>query len=81
MDSLPPPPEKNPQLEPLEINPTTGEPFLLVEGFDDIVITAQRWDDAAVCIPYMNDPAVYESMSGPVPYLPSEFNELALCMD
>ncbi|KAJ3510912.1 hypothetical protein NMY22_g15820 [Coprinellus aureogranulatus] len=55
---------KNPQLEPLELNPTTGEPFLRVEGFDDIIITPLRWDDAPTFIPYLNDPAVYNWMAG-----------------
>ena len=64
---------KNPQLEPLKLNPTTGEPFLCVEGFDDIIITPLRWEDAPTFIPYMNDPAVYQWISGPpVPYLPCE---------
>ncbi|TEB20039.1 acyl-CoA N-acyltransferase [Coprinellus micaceus] len=64
---------KNPQLEPLELNPSTGEPFLRVEGFDDIIITPLRWEDAPTFIPYMNDPAVYSWVSGPpVPYLTSD---------
>lgn len=64
---------KNPQLEPLELNPKTGEPFLRVEGFDDIIITPLRWEDAPTYIPYLNDPAVYRWMAGPpVPYLPCE---------
>ena len=61
---------KNPQLEPLDLNPSTGEPFLHIEDFDDIIITPMRWDDAPTSMIYMNDPAVYHWMSGlPIPYL------------
>ncbi|KAJ3500723.1 hypothetical protein NMY22_g19166 [Coprinellus aureogranulatus] len=61
---------KNPQLEPLELNSTTGEAFLRVDGFDDITITAQRWEDKEACVPYLNDPRVADFMSGPpLPYL------------
>ncbi|KAF6748453.1 hypothetical protein DFP72DRAFT_576588 [Ephemerocybe angulata] len=64
---------KNPQLAPLEVNPATDEPFLRIEGFDDIIITPPRWDDAPRFMPYLNDPRVYQWMQGPpVPYLLSD---------
>lgn len=60
----------NPQLYPLEIDPKTGEPFLRVEGFDDIILTPPRRDDGPQFIPYFNDPRVNEWMaSPPLPYL------------
>ncbi|KAF6748452.1 hypothetical protein DFP72DRAFT_576583 [Ephemerocybe angulata] len=63
----------NPQLAPLEVNAATGEPFLRIEGYDDIIITPPRWDDGPQIIPHLNDPRVWQWMQGPpVPYLPSD---------
>jgi hypothetical protein len=59
------------QLHPLEVNPQTGEPFLrLPAPHQNIIITPPREGDQSVLMQYMSDPAVYEWLARPVPYLP-----------
>jgi len=59
------------QLTPLQINPTTREPYLrLPSPNENIIITPPRVEDAAAIVNNMNDPAVYTWLSGPpYPYL------------
>ncbi|KAH9486385.1 hypothetical protein JR316_0000449 [Psilocybe cubensis] len=55
----------NPQLYPLEVNPTTGEPFLRLRGHHNIIITPPRPEDVPAMVPYHNDPRICEYLGGP----------------
>ncbi|PCH34023.1 hypothetical protein WOLCODRAFT_94664 [Wolfiporia cocos MD-104 SS10] len=61
------------QLHPLQIDPTTGEPFLrLPAPLQNIIITPPRLSDGASIVPILNDNAVCRWLQGPpYPYLPS----------
>ena len=61
-----------PQFQPLELNPTTGEPFLrLPSPHSNIILTPPRMSDAPAIVSHMNDPKVYYWLEGPpFPYLP-----------
>ncbi|KAG6851338.1 hypothetical protein H0H93_005736 [Arthromyces matolae] len=62
---------ENHQLYPLEVNSSTGEPFLRLKGHPSIIITPPRIDDVALYSGIMNDPRIYEWLgSPPFPYLP-----------
>lgn len=57
------------QFGPLEINPTTGEPFLRLRNHQDIILTPPRQSDAEEVIPHMNDPRIHDWIDSiPVPY-------------
>ncbi|KAF7307465.1 N-acetyltransferase domain-containing protein [Mycena indigotica] len=59
----------NHQLHPLEVNPTTGEPFLRLPGYDNIVLTPPRMSDVEAMVPVFNDERVYQWLTGtPFPY-------------
>ncbi|KAG6916193.1 hypothetical protein DXG01_008075 [Tephrocybe rancida] len=61
------------QLLPLEVNSTTGEPFLRVSHphNHDIIITPPRLHDVDAVVAALNDPRVYRWMTGPpLPYQP-----------
>ncbi|KAJ6520390.1 acyl-CoA N-acyltransferase [Mycena sanguinolenta] len=61
----------NPQLHPLEANPKTGEPFLRLLSYKNIILTPPRLSDAPLFIPLLNDERVYHWLSSPpYPYLP-----------
>ncbi|KAJ7492083.1 hypothetical protein FB451DRAFT_1216925 [Mycena latifolia] len=61
----------NPQLHPLEVNPTTGEPFLRLASHKNIILTPTRLSDGPAIIPLLNDERVYYWLSSPpFPYLP-----------
>ena len=61
---------------PLRINPTTGEPFVPVPGFPNIIITPNRPTDAVPIVPIMNDRRVYMNIvAPPYPYLPEHAEE------
>ncbi|KAJ7146318.1 acyl-CoA N-acyltransferase [Mycena epipterygia] len=63
----------NPQLHPLEVNPTTGEPFLRLTTHKNIILTPPRLSDGPAMIPLFNDERVYHWLSSPpVPYLPED---------
>ena len=55
----------NPQLYPLEINSTTGEPFLRLRKHKSIIITPPRPDDAPSIVSILNDFSVSDCLSGP----------------
>lgn len=56
------------QLDPLKVNPRTGEPFLTLPfPWDNIIITPPRVEDVASCVRILNDPKVYTMLQGP-PY-------------
>ncbi|CAA7268035.1 unnamed protein product [Cyclocybe aegerita] len=57
----------NPQLHLLELNAKTGEVFLRLRKFPNIILTPPRWEDEPLLIPYLNDPRVCDWLSGP-PY-------------
>ncbi|KAF8973494.1 hypothetical protein BDZ97DRAFT_1900337 [Flammula alnicola] len=57
----------NPQLYPLEVNPTTSEPFLRLRNHKNIILTPPRLEDAPAFIPIMNDLTVSDWLAGP-PY-------------
>jgi len=66
----------NPQLYPLEINAKTKEPFLRLRKHKNIILTPPRWEDASSLVSILNDPLVYEWMSGPpYPYTLDHGNE------
>lgn len=48
----------NPQLHPLEVNPTTSEPFLRLKQHRNIIITPPRTEDAQHLLVPMNDERV-----------------------
>ncbi|KAF8973919.1 acyl-CoA N-acyltransferase [Flammula alnicola] len=57
------------QLNPLEINLQTQEPFLRLRKHKNIILTPIRWEDAPHCVPLFNDPRVYEwLLRPPFPY-------------
>lgn len=58
------------QLDPLEINPQTGEPFLrLPAPNDNIILTPPRMNDAKSFAPIINGPEVSRMLEGPpIPY-------------
>ncbi|TFK77495.1 acyl-CoA N-acyltransferase [Pluteus cervinus] len=59
------------QLHPLEVNPTTGEPFLRLKSHNNIILTPPRLSDIAILPEYFNDSRVYGWLSSPPqPYLP-----------
>ncbi|KAG6897957.1 hypothetical protein C0992_008347 [Termitomyces sp. T32_za158] len=59
----------NPQLYPLEVNSSTGEPFLRLRSHKQIIITPPRPEDVALYPAIMNDPRIYEWLgSPPFPY-------------
>lgn len=60
-------------LYPLQVNPTTGEPYLrLPSPHENIIITPPRMSDVGALVAHLNDPKVVHSISGPpYPYLPS----------
>ncbi|KAJ7070501.1 hypothetical protein C8F01DRAFT_1046063 [Mycena amicta] len=61
----------NPQLHPLEVNPTTGEPFLRLpgKGHENIILTPPRMSDVDAMVPVFNDERVSYWMTGtPFPY-------------
>ncbi|KAJ7201367.1 acyl-CoA N-acyltransferase [Mycena pura] len=61
----------DPQLYPLEVNPTTGEPFLRLLRHKNIIITPPRLSDAPCLVRILNDERVYPWLSSPPhPYLP-----------
>ena len=66
----------NPRLNPLEINTKTKEPFLRLRNHKNIILTPPRWEDASSLFSILNDPPVYEWLSGP-PY-PYTLGELLL---
>ncbi|KAH7920687.1 hypothetical protein BV22DRAFT_1039546, partial [Leucogyrophana mollusca] len=59
------------QLYPLEVNPTTGEPFLrLPAPNENIIITPPRLSDELCLAPIINHPKVSVWLEGPpIPYL------------
>ncbi|CAK5280769.1 unnamed protein product [Mycena citricolor] len=64
-------PHPNPQFHPMEINPTTGEPFLRLESHPNIIITPTRPEDAPRVVELLSDKRVYGWLcSPPHPYLP-----------
>ncbi|KAH7915628.1 hypothetical protein BJ138DRAFT_1054409 [Hygrophoropsis aurantiaca] len=58
------------QLYPLEVNPSTGEPFLrLPAPNDNIIITPPRYEDEPLFGPIINHPEVSIWLEGPpIPY-------------
>ncbi|KAJ7664933.1 acyl-CoA N-acyltransferase, partial [Mycena rosella] len=61
----------NSQLQPLEVNPTTAEPFLRLLLHNNIILTPPRLSDGPAMIPLFNDERVYHWLSSPpFPYLP-----------
>ena len=53
-------------MEPLQLNPITGEPFLqLAPPFAHIIVTPVREADALAIILAMNDSRVYTNLAGP----------------
>lgn len=53
-------------LYPLQVNPTTGEPFLrLPAPLDNIIITPPRLSDAAALTAALSDPRVYKTLKAP----------------
>ncbi|KAJ7492075.1 hypothetical protein FB451DRAFT_1216897, partial [Mycena latifolia] len=61
----------NPQLHPLEVNPTTGEPFLRLLSHKNIILTPPRLSDGQAMLPFFNDERVYNWLvNPPIPYLP-----------
>ncbi|KAJ7292733.1 acyl-CoA N-acyltransferase [Mycena rebaudengoi] len=61
----------NPQLQPLEVNPHTGEPFLRLRSHKNIIITPPRLSDAPSWVTLLNDERIYRWLcSPPYPYLP-----------
>lgn len=67
----------DPQLSPLRLNPTSGEPYLqLPAPHDNVIITPARTSDANDIIKCLNDFAIYKWLEGPpFPYLPSHAEE------
>ncbi|KAJ7157161.1 acyl-CoA N-acyltransferase [Mycena filopes] len=65
---------QNPQLHPLEVNPKTGELFLRLTGYKNIILTPPRPDeDGPAIIPLLNDERVYQWLDNlPHPYLPED---------
>ena len=58
------------QLYPLEVNQTTGEPFLRLRQHQGIILTPPRPSDAEALVQHLNDPLVYQNLAGtPYPYL------------
>ncbi|KAA1468480.1 hypothetical protein DENSPDRAFT_814755 [Dentipellis sp. KUC8613] len=62
-----------PQYHPLQIHERTGEPYLrLPAPHSNIIITPLRPSDATGMVEALNDPAIYQWLSGPAfPYLPT----------
>ncbi|EPT01563.1 hypothetical protein FOMPIDRAFT_1059740 [Fomitopsis schrenkii] len=60
-------------LHPLQVNPSTGEPYLrLPSPHTNIIITPPRMSDVDALVGHMNDARVVSSFSGPAyPYLTS----------
>ncbi|TCD68088.1 hypothetical protein EIP91_011541 [Steccherinum ochraceum] len=58
-------------LSPLQVNPSTGEPYLqLPSPHESIIITPPRLSDAPSVLHHMKDPAVNKWLSGPPqPYM------------
>jgi len=55
----------------LEINASTGEPFLRLNQHKNIILTPHRLSDVVCYPPILNDPRVYEwLLCPPIPYLP-----------
>ncbi|KAJ7665086.1 hypothetical protein DFH06DRAFT_1186597 [Mycena polygramma] len=68
----------NPQLQPLEVNPKTGEPFLRLLSHKNIILTPARASDGPLMISIFNDERVYPWLiARPFPYL-SEHADLWL---
>jgi hypothetical protein len=64
----------NHQLHPLEINASTGEPFLRLNHHKNIILTPHRLSDVVCYPPILNDPRVYEwLLCPPIPYLPGNW--------
>ncbi|KAF8203781.1 hypothetical protein BJ912DRAFT_941053 [Pholiota molesta] len=61
----------NPQLYPLQVNPTTGEPFLSLRNHKNIILTPPRPEDAEALIVHLNDLRICDCLGGaPYPYTP-----------
>jgi len=55
----------------MEINPSTGEPFLRLKKHKNIILTPPRLSDITSYPPILNDPRVHKWLIGPpFPYLP-----------
>ncbi|KAJ7594000.1 hypothetical protein C8J56DRAFT_777684 [Mycena floridula] len=60
----------NPQLQPFEFNPKTGEPFLRLKSHKNIILTPPRFSDAPRIINLLNDPKINDQLATvPFPYL------------
>ncbi|KAE9409170.1 acyl-CoA N-acyltransferase [Gymnopus androsaceus JB14] len=58
------------QLYPLEVNPSTGEPFLSLKSHPNIIITPPRLTDIPLLPSLLNDPTTAQWLKGPpLPYL------------
>jgi len=57
----------NLQLQPLEVNLKTGEPFLRLRQHKNIILTPPREEDAEAFIPLLNDPRISDKLASP-PY-------------
>lgn len=65
------------KFKPLELDSSTGEPFLrLPAPHDNIIITPPRLEDGPETVQILNDPKVYKYLSGPpFPYLQENADE------
>ncbi|KAJ7070497.1 GNAT domain-containing protein [Mycena amicta] len=63
------------QLHPLEVNPSTGEPFLRLLEHRNIIVTPARRTDGPAMMQYQNDERVYPWLiSPPYPYTLEDAN-------
>ncbi|KAJ7240464.1 hypothetical protein C8J57DRAFT_98878 [Mycena rebaudengoi] len=61
----------NPQLQPFEVNPHSGEPFLRLRSHKNIIITPLRLSDSPSLVTLLNDERISRWLySPPNPYLP-----------
>lgn len=63
-------PGRETDLYPLEVNPTTHEPFLRLRKHKNVILTPPRLDDVPYLLEHHNDKRVYQWLVGPpFPYL------------